>query len=123
MNDSARTVVIIFLLLGVLGDGALSGISFLELIGTNNAFSIVLAITVGLLITACTASTKFMLQEGAVVLILLWCGAVLIDGITTVFGVAQFIGFDNPGGYILAPAMIVFLEGSALAFSFVIDDY
>jgi hypothetical protein len=118
MDDSARLIVGIFLFLGVLGDGALSGISFLELIGADNGFSIVLSITGGLLITACTASTKFMLQQGSVVLVMLWCGAVLIDVVTTIFGIAEFIGFNN----ILAPAMVAFVQGSALAFSFIIDD-
>ena len=116
------TFLLIFLDIGVLGDAILSGISFLEIIGTTNIFTLILAIAVAILITGCTTLTKFIFENGELYLIIFWFLAFFLDVGSTVVGVAEFVGFNSSFEYFLTIVMAIYLEGAALMFSFVLED-
>jgi|GEM_PF-5609760 len=119
--EHSKPVIVLVLFVGVFGDGTLSGLSFLELLGIQNTFSYVLAIAAAIVITGLTVFTKPILQGNSTALKVLWGCALMMDAMTTVVGILHYIQPSENFQLIVATGLIVFLTGSSLAMSYVLD--
>jgi hypothetical protein len=118
----SRAILVLMLLCGVCSDGILTGISILEILTQKNLFTYILAFAAGLVVTGLTASTKYIFDTYSTGLTLLWGGAVLIDGTTTVMGILRFVQPNEPVQYATVLTSIVLVTGSSLMFSYVVED-
>ena len=122
MKQNYSIFVIILLVLGVTGDGILSGISILDLFDVKTLYAWVITVTGGLIITGFTASTKYALSQKLKLVKLLWFGAVLLDIYTTFYGTKEIL-INNNGPEFLSYAISAYLAGASLSSSYIYDSY
>lgn len=121
MQQHHRPVMFLLLFVGMIGDGFLSCLSFLKLLGVQNTFTYVLTLSAAFVVTGLTAFTKPILSGDSTAMKVLWGGAVMMDAMTTVFGILSYVQPTESFQVIIAFGLIFFLTGSSLALSFVWD--
>ncbi len=106
-------LTIIAAIVGVIPDGLLTGISFLDLIEANNLFAKVLGVAGGFIVTLFVAFHKQILEVKSPLLVILFVIAVLIDLYTTYYGVKKHVAGDT----VIAFGLLVLINGLTLFFS------